>query len=227
MSISKREKVLIVIALIFAVFCMYYFFFLQPHTEKMSELNNKITDSDTNLKASQQMQASNAALEKRIAEDMAVVNELSSNITKGNDQPPLLVFLEETVKSNDAVKDTFLFGKPVQSGHLYVLPVTITFTSNYQSLKKILSVFADGKYFIKVTGLFAYLKTENNIPAFEDGNTQDDTQGVTQDDDEQTQPYGMLEVKIMMEVYSLAADIPPDTEYAFDKDYTFGTDIFS
>lgn len=219
MNISKREKVLIVIAMIFAVFCIYYFFFLKPHTETMDELNKKISDCDTNLKSSQQMQASNEMLKKMISDDMEVINKLSSTITKGDDQPPLLVFLEEIVKPH-AIKGTFLFGKVQQSGYLYISPVTITLTGDYPGLKKILSAFANEKYFVKVIGLSVSSDITELSPADKDEDTQNEKAG------QEEQAVGRLEIKIDIEVYSMAVEIPPGTEYAFAKDHRYGTSIF-
>lgn len=218
MNISKREKVLIVIALIFAVFCMYFFFYLKPHTEAMEELNKKIADCDTNLKASQQMQDSNAKLEKKISEDMVVIERLSGAIAKGNDQPPLLVFLEETVKPH-ATKGTFLFGNVTQSGYLFISPVTITLTGDYKGVKNILSAFAGEQHFVKVTGLSIF--SDIREVSLDE---REDAQNERSSPKEQTAES--LEIKIDIEVYSIAGDIPPGTEYTFAKDYRFGTDIF-
>ncbi len=214
MSLSKREKMLILIGLMFATLSLYYFFFLQPHMNAMDDLNKEIADKDTELKSIQQMHLSGAALEKRITEDLEIINQLSGGISKGNDQPPLIVFLENSIGPH-ATKGTFLFDKVHQSGHLFVAPVTITVTGSYSGLKNILSTFANQKYFIKITGLSISYNAKN--AEFTDNEDADEVLIKASD---------KLDIKINAEVYSLASEIPSDTVYEFIKDFRPQPNIF-
>ena len=214
MSISKREKILIVIFFLIASICLYYFFFLKPHMEEMSTLNENISEYETQVITNKQLYHNKNALAEQMDTQQTQLDELSKGITRGFDQPPLLVYLDDTVKEY-GTKITYLFSEVRQSGELYVCPVTVTLTADYNGIKDILKTLAEGEYFVKVTGL---LITAFDQPVVE----------VLDEDDETVVPEQgrELSVTLHLEFYSLIGDIPPDTTYTFSDGYRFGTDVF-
>ena len=95
--------------------------------------------------------------------------------------------------------------------------------SDYTGLKEILSELAQGQYFVKTTGLNISARSDLEMPADE----QEETQNDNDDEDVTTPPHSahFLEVTLHLEFYSLLEDIPPDTDYDFG-DYQYGADIF-
>ena len=222
MNVSKREKVLIIIALIFAVFCLYYFFFLQPYSEDMAKLTEQIFEKDSQLSSNQQLVLNNAAVSKIIEENEQTLLELKSNVPQGYDQPRMLVYLEETVTSH-ATKDKFLFSDVRQSGHLYISPVMVSMYSDYVGLQKILLELAEGEYFVKMTGMTVSVRSDLQSQVEAD---QEETPAADEDIvSSEPRSHHFLEVTLYLEFYSLLGERPVDTVYDFGQ-YQYEADIF-
>ena len=218
MSMTKREKRLVVILLIFVVFFVYYMLFLKPYLDDMTKINNKIAQDSVKVENNLANQESNNALIERITLLEQQVGELSIGISQGFDQPPMLVYLEDTINKH-AKKMTFSFENVSQNGQLFVCPVTVTMQSTYEGIKNILSELAQGAYFVKVVEL----KVENGgvsevttTQMTEDGETVPVTTVVEND----------LNVSLKLEFFSIAGDVPADTVYSFDDNLSVGGDIF-
>jgi len=220
MSISKREKILILILLVIALFCLYYFFFFKPYMDDISEINNNITESEVQVLTNRQLMSTENTLAAEIEEKTAQLETLSANITQGFDQPPLLVYLDQTI-NRYGTKITYLFSQVKQMGELYACPVTVVMKADYDGIKKILTAFSEGEYFVKVTGLI--------VSAF-DTDLAPQTAAPPEEEPEETSAEpsseNLLSVTLYLELYSLLGEIPPDTAYDFSDGYRFDTDVF-
>ena len=235
MSMSKRERTLVTVVLILALVCAYYLFFLKPHIEEMNTLLMDQSSKEMLVLTYDEQAARLNQIDAEIAENEALATSYSDTISQGFDQPPMLVYLEETVNAH-AEKVMFAFKDQKAYGQLEVTPVTATMICSYDGLKSLLSALAEEEYFIKVTNM-----NVNYSPIYEEADTDDGTVDGTVDgtidgtvdgtnDEAETQLTVIgynLNVTMELEIYNLAGDIPPDTEYTFDDDFQqFGGDIF-
>lgn len=219
MSISKREKTLILVALVFAVFCLYYFFFFKPYSDDMKALGERLSQSRSDIQNNEMLEYSVATLTEEIAEDRRVIAELSEGVAQGFDQPPLLAYLERTVNQH-AVKQTFYFSGVHQVGQLNVCPVTVMMSGDYAGVKNVLSALSDGEYFVKVISLNIMRDSQQRAGATE----------TAPDDETETAPKppsgNTLNVTLSLEFYSLLGDTDPGIPYTFDEGHQYGGDIF-
>lgn len=219
MTISKRERTLIVIVAILAVICLYYVFFLKPHLDEMQQVNSSISDNEALIYAREQQKVIIQNLDGTIVENEQKAANMSAGITQGFDQPPVLVYLKKTISDN-ANKLMFTFGNLSQAGQMVVCPVSITMTSSYEGIKNILAELNNDQYFIKVTALSIMAGADSaaaTVPVA-DG---------TLPAEIITAPNNLLEVKLDVEFYSFSVPLPEDTAYSFGDGYQYGGDIFN
>jgi Tfp pilus assembly protein PilO len=219
MTMTKRERTLVMILLVLIVIGAYWLLFLSPYIEDMKVLKAQNEEKQTLLFNRSQQQLKMDELLKSLSDNEQKVAELSAGIAHGYDQPAILVYLEKTVKAH-AVKQTFSFGETKQAGQMIACPVTVTMRSSYDGLKSVLSALADGEYFVKVTGLTAQQGQAEEVTTTEtteDGETVSSTT---------TQPSDKLNITLNLEFYSMTGDIPADTAYPFDSGHEFGGDVF-
>lgn len=235
MSISKREKTLIVMVLILAVLCVYYIFFLKPYMDDMSELTVQKETKQIQVDTSTQQKRQIEELDRKIAEKKADISSFSQDISQGLDQPPILVYLEKTVNEH-AKKMMFSFERVKQVGQMTICPVNITMISSYDGLKKVLSAFSEGKYVIRVTELSAMHSSQysnQEQPVVYDPATDEEAAANVMTQPEPQSPTidigidNPIEVTLSIEVFSIAGEIPADKTYEFDSgDLQYGGDIF-
>ncbi len=219
MTMTKREKNLVLILLVLIALCAYWLFFLSPYVEEMKVLEAKNEANQIALYNKSQQQLKNTELLKNLTDNEQQIATLSEGITQGYDQPAILVYLEKTVKEH-AQKLTFSFGETKQTGLLVACPATVTMQSSYDGLKKVLSALAEGEYFVKVTGLIAQLGSEEEVTTTE---TNEDGETVSSTT---TKPSDKLDVTLNLEFFCMTGDIPSDTVYPFDSAHDFGGDVF-
>ena len=234
MSISKREKTLIIIVLALAVVCVYYIFFLKPYMDQIGDLNIERTTKSIEVGSGEQTSGQIATLENQIAVLKDDIGAYSENIAQGFDQPPVLVYLEETVDKS-AKKMMFAFGRIKQVGQMNICPVTVTMVSSYEGLKEILDELASETMVIRVTSLDVMRSEGAEDPADEDevyDPSADPAETGGSDTQYQTLNDSLgvddpLDVTLTLEIYSLGGEIPADTVYTFDEDnHMYGGDIF-
>jgi len=229
MSISKRERMLVVFVLVLALMCAYYLFFLKPYMEEINGLEIDKSTKQLLVTTNSEQAARINQLDEQIAENEAIVDGYSVMISQGCDQPPMLVYLEETINAH-AEKVMFAFADVRQYGALEVTPVTVTMVCSYEGLKDLLSALSEDEYFIKVANLHVAYSAIVEAPEIDDTTGADDTAELDAAD---TQPPEVvvigydLNVTMELEVYNLAGEIPADTVYTFDDDFKeYGGDIF-
>jgi Tfp pilus assembly protein PilO len=221
MSMSKREKVLVSIVLVLAVFCMYYLFFLKPNLDELKTVNTDIDNKTIEASNVQQQQQIIQSIDKAISANKAKIDELSDGITEGFDQPAALVYLEQTVNQH-ATKVGLLFTDPKQVGQFNVSTVTIAMTSTYDGIKELLKAFGDSPYFIKVVSLQAAIDTEQYQQASAPNTTSD---GTTQPSTPPSSTADKLNVAMGIEIYA-EPGTPAEASYEFADGYQYGGDIF-
>ncbi|MBT3318908.1 MAG: hypothetical protein HN389_03940 [Clostridia bacterium] len=253
MKISKRERTLIFIVLILAAVGAYYLLFLKPYMTEINELNIEKANSEIQVETYAQLKTNVDALDVQIEEKEAEIIEYSKNISTGFDQPPVLVYLEDTVGMY-AQKKMFVFGMADYMGQMTISPVIITMVTTYDGLTGFIDEVTQNDYIVNVTQIEARIVEqaadpdeqvgeeaveEAPIDAGDDGEADDAAEPVMQEVTPEVIEYisegielvansdQLLEVSITLEIYTMAGDVPSDTVYIFDNnDYIYGGDIF-
>lgn len=232
MNISKREKILIFAVVLLALIGGYYLYYLKPCLDEIQTLNADIADKQLQLSASVQEQSQLDQLEAKIADADEQLALFGGSIAQTFDQPPVLVYISETV-STRAQKGAIYFEQPIQIGQIERCAITVTMTVTYAGLKTVLNAFSDAPYLIRVTQLYAEIATSDamtdtamNVA----GTTGTDSTTGTLTGTEPPQPTPpvneVLEVKLVLDFYSLSGEIPEGTTYTFDTTSQYGGDIF-
>ncbi len=245
MKVSKREKTLLIVVLMLALVSAYYLLFLKPYLTEISDLNIQLANNETQVQTYAQLKANVDNIEKQIEEKRNEIDEFSHDISAGFDQPPVLVYLEDTV-GRHGEKNMFVFGRSEQVGQMIISPVTITMVTTYDELKGFISDVTEGEYIVKVTSIQASVTSP-----IEEGNAEMDTgdtttgdaatgdaaTGETADGEAESNLYvpatvlpsgekteGMklvensetlLKVSLQLEIYGMFGDIPQDKVYDF------------
>jgi len=222
MNMSKREKVLVSVVMVLAVFCMYYLIFFKPNMDEMHTVNADIEEKTLECSNVQQQQQIINSMNKAISGNEAKIAELSKSITTGFDQPAALVYLEQTVNQY-ATKVGFVFTSNEQIGQLDACSVSITMASSYDGIKKLLAAFADSPYFIKVVSLQAAVDSEQQQAAANTAGTDSATPATTS----LVSSDGKLSVVMGIEIYAQPGEPSGDTPHEFADGYQYGGDIFN
>ncbi len=222
MTMTKREKILIIIVLIMAVLCVYYIYFFQPNIKELEDLAAERTNKEMSLATNEQMKSSLDLIIMNIADSESQILELGNNISSGFDQPAVLVYLHETIGKR-AQKGTFEFEAPTDVGQLKVTRVRATMKCTYEILKSILKSLSEGEYFVKVVELDVSLAI-----AVEPDVTSDEVeeQSESEVNEDAAAQEGMLNINLIMEFYNIGSDVPAGRAYPFSNGYTYGGNIF-
>jgi Tfp pilus assembly protein PilO len=232
MSISKREKILIIVVVLLALIGAYYLYYLKPCLDDIKELNAEIAGTETQISISETQKKQIEKIEAEIADVDEQLSLFGGSVAQVFDQPPVLVYLSDTVKACGAAKATINFNEPEQIGQIERCTITIMMISTYDQLKRVLDAFANAPYLIRLTQLRVVLSSAQETLGGTTG--EDETIGDAQTDpattpeaDQTVQPAPqLLNVTITLDFFSLSGDIPEDATYVFDTERQFGGDIF-
>lgn len=188
-----------------------------------------------NLSNNQQMQNKIDQLKSSISGNESEIVKYGSGITKGFDQPSLLVYLNETVNKN-ASKISFQFTDIKPLGQLEACDVRVVMTGTYDGLKKILSDLNTGKYLVNVISLKASVHTDD--PSTASPTTTDTAPNQKVGSNSKPKPSAspspiasgesdLLDITMDLQFYNYPGDVPPNTSYPFVTSSTqYGGDIF-
>lgn len=228
MKVSKREKTLLLVVLMLAIVCAYYLLFLKPYLTEISDLNIQKTNSETQVQTYTQLKKNVDLINDQIEEKRLEIVEYSNDILIGFDQPPVLVYLEETV-GKYAQKNMFVFGTPEFIGQMSTSPVKVTMLTTYEGLKDFIEEITNGEYIINVSSIQTMIasNTQDGVQT-EEGNINSDDNAPSEDTEVSIDgSNNLLEVTLELKVYSMLGDVPTDKEYEFDNNsYSYGGDIF-
>lgn len=225
MTMTKREKTLIIIVLILAVFVVYYMFFLKPNIEELTALNNANDGKRISVSTNEQIQQNIGLIEDKIAEDKQLIAKFGDTVLSQFDQPDALVYLYNVI-SKYGQKITFNFQEATDTGNIKVNVVTVTLNAKYDGLKSIVKSLNEGDYYVKVTGINATSDIPIEEPAVQ---TVEGASEAVQPIAAPTAPPvqdDILNVTMTLEFYNFGGEIPPDKEYPFSGGASYGGDIF-
>lgn len=224
MTMSKRERVLVCIVLVLAVFCLYYLFFLNPYLKEKGEIDLSLVDKQTLASTSDQEKLILAGFDKAIAENEAKLAELSGDSSANYNQPDALVYLYRTV--NQFAEKTYVeFRDSMLVNNLEVIPASATMVSSYDGIKQVLAAFAEGPYFLKVVSLkvakIAEEETEVTPPPADDTAPETPAVQPTKNDSDK------LSVTIELEFFNSLTGTEDTAARDYTEGYQYGGDIFN
>lgn len=237
MSISKRERILLIIVALFALFGAYYLLYLKPCTDEIKELNSNIETKELQVYANEQQKNSAERLQEDIDGMDEQLAQYGDSAAYSFDQPPILVFLSKTIDDN-ACKNLIGFNRTEQIGMVQRYEIKIVMTGTYASFKQVLSALEKAPYMMRISGLMI----DTDVQATPVGtDTQTDTdESAEADTDNGTAPEAVttapetvnlssnkqIMVTMSLDYYCLPGEIPADTVYTFDTVRQYGGDIF-
>ncbi|MGE5496201.1 MAG: hypothetical protein ACM3S4_12965 [Burkholderiales bacterium] len=222
MSMTKREKILIVIVLILAVFFVYYMYLLKPRLDESEALKLDIENKKQLIATNEMMQQNVNEIDKRNSLFEGRLSQYGGSILEGFDQPSVLVYLADIV-SDYADKLTIAFERVNETSHVSINKAMLSMNATYDGLKSVLKSLDEGSYFLKVTGLTVTQERPEEILAGEIAGAE----GETSTPEETSEPAeNSLNVTMTLEFYNFGADLPPDKQYPFTEGRSYGGDIF-
>lgn len=234
MSISKREKILIIIVVLLALVGVYYLYYLKPTIEEINTLGDDNQTKELQLSVNEQKEDRIEQLEAENAEIMEQLAQYGDSIAQAFDQPPILVYLSDTLTDANAQKGTITFEYPELIGQIEHCAITIMLVSTYDDLKVVLDQFANAPYLIRVSSMRIEHYVEEVLA--EDTGAGDTANGTAEGDTtaaanpetgETAEPLPpLIGTTLILDFYCLAGDIPEGTVYHFDAGSEFGGDIF-
>lgn len=223
MKLSKREKVLIIMVLIIMSALAYIFLFLTPHLDEIKEIDSQNITNEGIIQTNKVLKQRVIEITEQLAEDKKLLAEFGEGIKSTFDQPPVLVYLYETIKSRQCDKLMIYFVGSGVLGQVKYFTVTVTMKGKYDDLKNVLKDFSESDYFIKVINLSAELKVKES----NEDETTDDPSFTDNFSEPEVVMDDRLDISMDLEFYYIGDEIPPDTIYDFlDGAIQYGGDIF-
>jgi len=237
MSISKRERILIFAVIIIAAIGAYYMLYLKPCLDDISALNADVTVLQQEKDDAALQNAQSAQLLEDIAKMETDLALYGDTITHTFDQPPVLVYLSDTVNTY-ADKSTIDFERTEQTeeaGLIQRYTITVRMVATYDGLKQLIAALEDAPYLMRISELS--LSTDIEVPVVNQEETADtgddagtDTTASTDTASSETQVdaslYKLIGVEMTLDFYCLSEPLSDDAIYSFDTPRQYGGDIF-
>ncbi len=230
MSLSKREKVLLIIVALLALIALYYMFYLKPCIDDINATNSEADTLKLELSALDQTNAHAVDLQAQIDSMDQELTLYGGEITHTLDQPALLVYLSETV-GDYATKNGIIFAYDKQIGSVQHYTISIGMVTTYDQLNGLLAAIENSPYLLRVS--YLNITLPNNIVIENDGT---DTEGSSTDTTAETSTQSiipadqsglkLINVELHLDFYCLSNPIPEDEDYTFDSPHQYGGDIF-
>jgi hypothetical protein len=202
MKLTEREKILLPAALIIIAAILFINFIYLPLSKEISTLKTQVEENELLISESTAKQNAIKSLEDKLVTARKTSQTEHQDVLQSWDQPELIVFVEDTINSlcEKTSIDFFdvMTAQAVQAGE-----VNIVFTTDYESLQRIIKKFEDAKYYNTIT-LFDIHEPETVAP---DGEK-------------------LLEVSLNIRFYSKNLNSSYPVEYSFMDDAYGKTNIF-
>lgn len=247
MKLSKRETVLLAIAVIALAGFLYYNYFYKPYETKATMLETSINDHRQQLNREK---LEKAQLDAQAAQIEQLTSELEGQIGSipvGVDEARLLVFLEECLTGSGGAEQlstnrNIQFIPETQSlGYCQISRATVTLSTSYDNLLTILKTLEEAPYRNRILNMTVTskvndqdLKPVDTIDEPEPGDDETDDEPGDEPDDGETEaviepemvrPY-LLEVHLSIEFFSFPGPVDPNAEYPFMDGVYSNPDLF-
>ncbi len=225
MSMTKREKILIVIVLILAVFFVYYMYLLKPCLDESEALKADNENKMQLIATNEKMQQNVHEIDERNSDYEGRLSQYGGSILEDFDQPMVLVYLSDIVAEH-GTKLTIAFERVSETNHVSINRALVTMNSTYDGLKSVLQSLDEGAYFLKVTGLTVTQEQPEEVLGDKTTDTESDEGAPPEELSAPPLPEDSLNVTMTLEFYNFGRELPPDKQYPFTEGKSYGGDIF-
>lgn len=150
MKLTKRERILLLGALIIAFMVIFLKYIYLPLREDVKALKSQAYELSTQIEGAKQKQALVEVLEKQLSKIQEDDNTSYEDVMKNWDEPVILVYLEQTLDELGFSNMIENYGVvPEEEGYLNG-NINLKLTATNENLMKILKKFEEGKYFSTV-----------------------------------------------------------------------------
>lgn len=146
MKLTKREKVLLIFALIIAILTFFVVYVYLPLQDKIDILQKESDDLALQIQDAKTKEIQIKSLEIELDEMVKKVDEEYKDILQIWDQPELLNFIEVTMK-NYCEKQSIDFFDPIDVSSIRTGEITLKVKTDYENLQRLWKDFEKSKYF--------------------------------------------------------------------------------
>jgi hypothetical protein len=163
MTLTRREKILIVGGLIVVTVVMYLLYFLMPYLNNMTDAKKKLNDAQTQLSMLNNQSTMSAQLESQIADFENQLKTDWSSIPAGIDHARILLYLKGITDARAENVSIAVPGAVAAAGPFMTQTFTLDFKTTYQDLLHILGVIKKNELYSRI----ALMKAEYHPPPTE------------------------------------------------------------
>ena len=138
MKLSKRERTLLIVVGVLALFAAYYFYFLSPFMADLAKIKTETEQKQAEVNQLSMQNQQITVLEKESANLAEKNKDILQKIPMGFSQPELLQFIYQLILEHGE-KTEFTFDIPEDLVKIDSVKATLNFNTDYADLKQILA----------------------------------------------------------------------------------------
>jgi hypothetical protein len=213
MKLTKRERILLLGALLIAVAVMFINYVYFPIQKDIKELSNQTKDLTIQIDEAKQKQELVVILEGQLVELQAENDKIYEDVMKTWDEPEILVYIEETLDELGLSELIDNYGVVTGAGYLNG-DINLKISASNENLITILKKLEEGKYFTTVESMDVKDKENSREVADDKDDKAKDTAGK------------QLDINLVIRFYALDYLKEYSEDYPFMKGKYGKTNIF-
>lgn len=233
-KLSKREKYLVIGALVFASVALFVYFYYFPLKNEIKDLERQSEEVSLELDEAKSLAIKIDNMKNQIEELKIEAAESMAILMESIDEAEVLDYISNTTNYGDSeskISDLIAISYEEASGYssdddsfdnlYYDKDILLSFDSNYDNLKDVLKAFEDGDKYTSLTTM--------NIKSVETNDLLDSEQDEDSDESSRTVNTGEypLEIECSLRFYGETPLWDGSGEYTFMEDGNFEkTDLF-
>lgn len=227
MKLSKREIVLLFVAVIALAGFLYYTYSYKPYQEEAARLEATIEEQRQMLDLEKLEKTQIATQARQIDELTAELEGQLESIPTGVDEPALLVFLEGAVSDLSTNHNIEFLVETRSLGYCQINTVNMSMSTSYPNLLTMLRRLENAPYRNRILVMTVNSKVTRQSAAVSEAAAEEAAEEETEETVEpvMVEPY-MLEVYLSVDFFSFSGAVDPDREYDFMTGAYDNTDLF-
>lgn len=160
MTLSKREKFLIVFGLIVVTVAVYVMYFLMPYLQNTSDTQQRLASAQSRLNVLNMEAANLGSIKDTIAELDGSLKEKGATVSTGIDHAKILIYLENLISSRAKGVSIMAPADQAQTGKFNTQHITIEFRTTWKNYVAIMDDLKKNELCSQV----AYVQAEYRKP---------------------------------------------------------------
>lgn len=166
MTLTRRERILIIFGLVLISAVVYVFYFLIPFFNGTGDAMRKISEAQAQIALLNSKVKMSGDLKSEIATLQEQLKGSDASMPEGIDHARILLYLKEVTDSRAADVSVAMPEEPALSGSFQTQAVNLDFRSDYTGFEKIVAALKENKLYNRVTFLNAeYTPAESQTGA--------------------------------------------------------------